>query len=93
MTKREFEERIHGHVSDRDYELIETVYTFHPVIKDSGGKDQIAQIYLAGGMPVMRDMYPTAVKAKDKDERIRALKAQIAEAEEEFARWYERRTV
>lgn len=39
MMKHEFEERVGGEISDQNYEIIETVYTWHPAINEVGGKD------------------------------------------------------
>ena len=54
MMKHEFEERVGVEISDREYELIETVYTWHPAISEAGGKDQIATLYKTGGMPLIK---------------------------------------
>lgn len=42
MMKCEFEERIGGEVRQSDYNIIEHVYTWHPAISNTEGKDQIA---------------------------------------------------
>lgn len=65
MTKQEFEERIDGTVSEKNYSIIEKVYTFHPAISNTEGKDQIAQIYKIGGMSIIRDMVKTAEVAAE----------------------------
>ena len=81
MTKTEFEERIGKTVSESDYKVIETVYTFHPVIDNVLGKDQIATIYKAGGMRIMRDMLPTAEYVKKLETEITQLRGMVAESE------------
>jgi len=60
MMKDEFEKRIPGTVTPEQWEKINTVYQFHPVIKDVGGKDQIAALYVAGGMFLIEDMFKRA---------------------------------
>lgn len=60
MMKQEFENLIGKEVSDKDYEVIDRVYTFHPAISETEGKKQIADIYNAGGMTVIRDMLEAA---------------------------------
>ena len=60
MMKHEFEERVGVEISDREYELIETVYTWHPAISEVGGKDQIATLYKTGGMPLIKSMLEAA---------------------------------
>lgn len=42
MMKQEFENLIGKEVSDKDYEVIDRVYTFHPAISETEGKKQIA---------------------------------------------------
>lgn len=81
MMKEEFEQRIGAPISDSDYKVIETVYTYHPVIDNVLGKDQIATIYKAGGMRIMRDMLPTAEHAKKLETEITQLRGMIAESE------------
>ena len=57
MMKQEFENLIGKEVSDKDYEVIDRVYTFHPAISETEGKKQIAD---AGGMTVIRGMLEAA---------------------------------
>lgn len=65
MNKQEFEARIGKEVSNSNYEIIETVYTFHPCISETKGKDQIADLYTTYGMRIIKDMLKTACKAQD----------------------------
>ena len=87
MTKQEFIEKLSeidvdlGPLADQqltneDYLTIEMVYTHHPVIRDSVGKKQIAMIYAYGGMGVIRDMVPTAVKAREIERKMQEVQAQ-----------------
>lgn len=43
MMKHEFEARIEATVPGEDYEVIEKVYAFHPIIKPEGGKPTAKQ--------------------------------------------------
>ena len=56
--------------TEDEYTIIETVYTFHPSIKNVGGKEQIARLYTEFGMILIKDMLATANAAKDLEERI-----------------------
>lgn len=56
MNKWEFEQRIRSNVTDEAYKEIEYVYTWHPAISETSGKDQIASIYKAGGILVIKGM-------------------------------------
>lgn len=87
MTKQEFIEKLSeidvdlGPLADQrltneEYLTIEMVYTYHPVIRNSVGKKQIAMIYAYGGMSVIRDMVPTAVKAREIERKLQEVQAQ-----------------
>ena len=41
MTKQEFEKRIGAEISQKDYSIVEHVYTWHPSISEVEGKKQI----------------------------------------------------
>lgn len=60
MMKHEFEERAGVEISDQDYKIVETVYTWHPAIIEVGGKDQIVTLYKNGGMPLIKSMMEAA---------------------------------
>ena len=75
MTKQEFvcflreaaknvDQRIEEPTQE-DYAIVEQVYTWHPAIADVGGKRQIAEIYVHGGMLVIRDMLPVRRRRKN----------------------------
>lgn len=72
MTKDEFESRIGREVSASEYAEIEYVYAWHPAIKNVEGKDQIAAIFNAGGMMVIRSMKEAAAMAETVEEELRA---------------------
>lgn len=61
MMKEEFEKFVGETVSNEDYNVIETVYIWHPSISEVSGKDQISSIYRQFGMPVIHDMLETAM--------------------------------
>lgn len=67
MMKHEFEERVGCEISDQNYEIIETVYTWHPAINEVVGKDQIATLYETGGMPLIKSMLEAANIMMDLD--------------------------
>lgn len=84
MMKHEFEKRIGKTVSESDYRIIETVYTFHPAIDNVTGKDQIAEIYKICGMRVIRDMLPTAERAQEIESKMADMRMQLCECEREY---------
>jgi len=86
MTRQEFIEKLteidpeigqntDHMLTNEDYIVIEMVYTYHPAIRDYCGKKQIAHIYAYGGMGVIRDMMPTAVKARRIEAELREVQA------------------
>lgn len=84
MTQREFEERIHKEINDSDYEIIETVYAFHPSVSETNGKEEVATLFNMFGMRVFRDMLPTAQKAKSLESEIRITKNYLADLEDRY---------
>lgn len=77
MTKQEFEEKVNGTVSDSEYKIIEMVYTWHPVISDTNGKNEIAAIWTIGGMPLIKGMVEAAEMTMKLDKEERKIKAQL----------------
>ena len=71
-------------ISDSDYEIIETVYAFHPAISDVRGKEQIAWLYTTLGMAVINDMLPRAIKARELENKISQAKAAYNTAMAEY---------
>ena len=97
MTRQEFIEKLteidleigqntEHMLTNEEYLTIEMVYAYHPAIRNSCGKKQIAHIYAYGGMAVIRDMVPTAAKARQIEVQLREVQAQkrnlIAQLEE-----------
>ena len=71
-------------VPDREYSIIEKVYTFHPAISETEGKRQIAELYVNFGMVLIMDMVPRAELMAKKEEELRAARAALRKAEEEI---------
>ena len=90
MYKQEFEIRLEGlkghavSVPDEDYDIIEKVYTFHPSISETDGKDQIARLYLEYGMSIIRDMKPRAALMEKKEEELRDVQARTRQLQIEI---------
>lgn len=82
MLRSEFENLIETRKpTDAEYEMIETVYMYHPVIDDVHGKMQVAQLWDTVGVTVFEDMLPRAEACKVIDNKIRELKRKIKELE------------
>jgi hypothetical protein len=52
-------------LSTADYPVVELVYTYHPAISDTRGKEEIAALFVVGGIAVIYDMLPRAELARD----------------------------
>ena len=69
MMKAEFEAMAGKSVTDEEYKVIEAVYTWHPAINDTTGKDQMKTLYTQFGFGVIRGMLPIAEKAGRREKR------------------------
>lgn len=77
MMKAEFEKLIGKTVTDAEYKVVEQVYTWHPAIKDTTGKEQMKVLYKDFGIGVIKGMIPVAEKMEELDSKRRKLMAQI----------------
>lgn len=84
MTRQEFDERCTAKVTDEEYKKIEFVYTWHPSISETDGKNQIAMLVGAFGMRIIEDMLPTAQKAQELEDKRMALKNQLDKVNDEY---------
>ena len=73
-------------VSNEDYNVIETVYIWHPSISEVSGKDQISSIYRQFGMPVINEMLETATYAEELDAQRRQLMRRVDEIDQRFCK-------
>ena len=80
MMKEEFEKFVGETVSNEDYNVIETVYIWHPSISEVSGKDQISSIYRQFGM------LETATYAKELDAQRRQLMRCVDEIDQRFCK-------
>ncbi len=77
MMKQEFEARIGKMVSDEEYGTIEYVYTWHPAISETEGKDQIARLYTDYGMTVIEDMVERSRKMEKLEGDLKVAQRQV----------------
>ena len=91
MTREEFNKivskkiEVDFEVSDYEYEVIEKVYTFHPSIKNNGGKEQVVDLYVNFGYIIFLDMLPRAKVMENIDYERRDLKAKLEELKSQEA--------
>lgn len=86
MTKDEFISKITTDKipTDEEYDVIETVYAFHPCIDNVKGKEQIAELYSKFGFRVIKDMKETAEKARQLEDKILKLNSQLDAVRQEY---------
>jgi len=77
MMKHEFEALIGKKIDGHEYDIIQTVYQWHPAISNTDGKRQIADLYLSLGMLVIVDMLERAQKIGLLEQKISVLKQEI----------------
>lgn len=77
MQKREFEEMIEQPVSDEEYKVIETVYQWHPSVKEVSGKEKVAELYKSFGMAIFHDMLPRAEKNRELERQFLHARAEM----------------
>ena len=76
MLKREFEELANRSVSEEEYKVIETVYQWHPSVKGTSGKDEVAELYKSFGMAVFYDLLPRAEKNRGLERQLIQVRAE-----------------
>ena len=81
MLKEEFESLIGEKVTEKQYNIIEFVYTWHPAISDTEGKKQMATLYTCFGMSVIIGMKEAAEYTQNIDTEISRLQGQIKDLE------------
>lgn len=88
MTKIEFERMTNSTVTDEDYKKIEMVYMYFPTISHDStiAKEQIAHLYTYCnmGMRIIHDMYPTAIRAKELQDKIASTTREIEQLKEQL---------
>ena len=84
MQKEEFEDLVGQALSDRDYEIIETVYLYHPAIRDVSGKEEVAELYKSFGMVIFYDLIGRAKKNQELEEQLRHAQAEVDRIKEEM---------
>lgn len=93
MTKHEFLTAINDmlpegeHIScitDQEYAVIESVYNFHPSISETGGKKEIAYLYVTFGWAIIKDMEPRAKLMMEKERQLAAINSSLQELEKEM---------
>lgn len=75
MQKQEFEERIERTVTDEQYKVIEEVYMWHPSIRNTSGKDEVAELYKSFGMTIFHSPLKTTIKEEEENGKYNSSRA------------------
>lgn len=86
MTKQEFEKRIGTEISQKDYSIVEYVYTWHPSINEVEGKKQMTELYKSFGMPIIKNMMETANYAETLEREMTQAQRQVEELRKRIIR-------
>lgn len=84
MRKEEFEDLIGQALSDGDYEIIETVYLYHPAIRDTSGKEELAELYKSFGMTIFYDLIGRAKRHQELENQLHHTQAEVERIKEEM---------
>ena len=71
--------------TDKDFDVIQFVYDYHPSIDCTNGKDQIARLYSEFGMRIIWDMFDTAKRAQEIANERRHLRLQLEKLDKEYS--------
>ena len=77
MMREEFEKLVGENVSNEEYRIIDYVYTWHPSISGTEGKQQMAYLYTNFGMAVINAMVEGADIAEGLEHQERMLIEQM----------------
>jgi hypothetical protein len=80
MILKEFKDRVDKHLgrgwdadfTDEDFNNVSLVYAYHPMISDTVGKDQVAELYATGRMGIINDMCQTAAQVANCESALHA---------------------
>ncbi len=84
MQKHEFEELIGETITDNQYQIIEEVYMWHPSIKNTSGKEEVAELYKSFGMTIFRDMHKRACRIRALEESIHVREREVRAIQREI---------
>lgn len=72
-------------IGDTEYPVVETVYTWHPSIGDTDGKEQVADLYARFGFVIFLDMLPRAKVMQNIDYERMKIRESLKELDREAA--------
>lgn len=84
MMIEEFEKMSGKKISDAAWDMIEFVYTFHPLISETSGKEQVVYLYNNLGIHIFEEMTPKAIEAQELESKIFEIRRELSGLEEQL---------
>lgn len=85
MTKEEFTKAANIEtIGEYEYKIIEYVYTWSPLISETEGKKQVAQLYNTFGIAIFKDMTERAKKAEELEGKLRKARMEYERLRNEY---------
>lgn len=75
---------IYEEINEEDWNIIQTVYAYHPMISDTNGKKEIATLYKKGGMGFLTDMFGTADEISCREHNIQMASVEKEKIQKQF---------
>lgn len=73
-----------GMIPGEDFDVIETVYRYHPAIDDVLGREKIADLYANFGFSIIMDMLPRAQKMRSLEKDYARIESSLTSLREEM---------
>ena len=67
-----------------NWKIIDAIYTWHPIFDGPNPKGKIAALFAIGGMPLMRELWRTAIRMQDLDREARSAERKAVIAKDLF---------
>jgi hypothetical protein len=77
MMQSEWMKLTGNNPTDFEWDVIHTVYQYHPAIPETGGKEKLAQLFALGGFGLISDMSRGAKEYEQKGDEESSLLCQI----------------
>ncbi len=98
MMYDEFQEKVKDYANGAkprecsvgDYDLIEKVYAYHPLISPINGKRQVAMLWQEFGLDIFLELYPVTDRAMKYEENINKKRRDLEALMNEYNKWVEK---
>jgi hypothetical protein len=83
MLQSEWSERTGHQPTPEEWELIHTVYAWHPAIPEVKGKEVIARLFQIGGIGVLQDMLLKARRVQELEDAFSQVQQELGNLKQE----------